>query len=283
MFYCLVQHPDIFNPAIKEPHYLSEDFPNVRVLKTPEEYEAMFADATDQHILVGEASVSYMYSQIAPQRIKDMNPVSKIILMLRNPLEIIHSWHAHSISILSENERDFQKAWELQDERATGKKIPPKCLEPFFLQYREIGQLGKYLRRLQDIFPPSQIRLIFHDDFKRDNQKTYQELLTWLGAPPFPDVQFRVMNASRSNRSQLLAHMTERHVGAGMTRHLRSLRKWFGLEDVSIRSKLRRMNRVVTERAPLDPEFKASLQAYFKEDVQLLSELSGRNLDHWLQ
>ncbi|MEC9375168.1 MAG: sulfotransferase [Pseudomonadota bacterium] len=282
MFYYLVQHPSIFNPVIKEPHYFSEDFPDLRVLKTPDEYQDLFVKASEREILMGESSVSYMYSKIAARRIKEMNPDSKIILMLRNPLEIIYSWHAHSVSILNENEHDFQKAWDLQDERAKGKNIPAKCIEPFFLQYREIGKLGKYLNQLREVFPSSQIKLIFYEDFKKSNQQTYNELISWLGATPYSGVQFRVMNASRINRSQLLAHITERHLGAGFTRRFAPLRKWLGLENVSLRGKLRRMNRVVTERPMLDPEFKFSLQRYFKEDVKLLSELSNRNLNHWL-
>jgi hypothetical protein len=283
MFYYLAQHPNIFNTGIKEPHYFCEDFPALRILRTPEQYAELFADATEEHQLIGEASVTYMYSKVAPQRIHEMNPDAKVILMLRNPLEIIQSWHSHSITTLNENENDFQKAWGLQDARAAGRHIPPKCAEPFFLQYREIGKLGKYLQKLKKVFPPAQIKLIFYEDFKADNRESYNGLLDYLGASPFVDVQFPVMNASRTNRSQLLAHVTERHLGASVARRLGPLRQWLGLDNVSIRSKLRRMNRVVKQREPLDPEFTLLLQEYFKDDVQLLSELSGRNLDHWLQ
>ncbi len=193
--------------------------------------------------------------------------------MLRNPVQIVQSLHMHSLAMLSEDERDFKKAWALQDMRAQGKRIPAKCLEPFFLQYREVGQLGKYLNRLRGIVPEQQIKLIFQEDLRTQVREVYDDLLEFLGAPPFDAVNFAVMNESKSNRSQLLAHVTERELGLQTARRLKPLRKLFGLENVSLRSKLRRFNRVKTKREPLDKEFEAMLKEYFSADVKLLEKL----------
>jgi hypothetical protein len=283
MFYYLVQHPNIYDTPSKEPHFLAEDFPGLNIVHSMEEYEALFAGAQDIHTLRGEGSLSYLYSKTAAHRIMELDPESKLILMLRNPIQIVQSLHMHSLAMLTEDEPDFKKAWALQDMRARGDRIPAKNLEPFFLQYREVGKLGKYLERLREIVPEQQIKLIFQEDLKTQVREIYDDLLEFLGAPPFEAVNFAVMNESKSNRSQLLAHVTERELGLRTARRLKPLRKFFGLENVSLRSKLRRFNRVKSKREPLDKEFEAMLKDYFRDDVKLLEKLSGRDLSHWLQ
>jgi hypothetical protein len=42
------------------------------------------------------------------------------------------------------------------------------------------------------------------------------------------------------------------------------------------------LNSAREERSPMDPKFRRRLVDVFREDIQLLSATTGRNLDHWL-
>jgi len=90
----LKQHPQIYIPAIKEPHYFASDLvdPIVRnVVRTKEDYLALFAKARNYKAR-GEASTSYFthWKQV-PERIKATIPDARIIILLRDPIERAYS------------------------------------------------------------------------------------------------------------------------------------------------------------------------------------------------
>lgn len=282
MFYYLTQHPNVYSPWIKEPHFLCSDFPRLSAVADEAHYYRLFRHAKPEHLAIGEASISYLYSEAALRRIRDINPEARIIVLARNPVDMIYSWHSHSLTTLNEDEPDFEKAWSLQHERSLGRKIPPHCLEPFFLQYREVGMLGKYVQNLYSQFPARSIKVIFNDDMRADLRGTYEDLLAFLDLPPFPDVSLRPMNDNKTIRSRFVARLTERNAGLRYTRRLQFIKEALGLGGVSLRAKLRKYNRVREKRPEMRPAFRRMLQQEFRDDIRLLAQLTGRNLDHWL-
>ena len=55
-------------------------------INTLSKYNSLFSSWIDEPI-IGEASVSYLFYPSVPERIKLYNENSKIIIMLRNPIE----------------------------------------------------------------------------------------------------------------------------------------------------------------------------------------------------
>ena len=282
MFYYLTQHPNVYDLWLKEPHFLCGDFPRLRGVADEAHYFGLFDRVTPEHLAIGEASVTYMYSDVALRRIREINPAARIILLVRNSVDMVYSWHSHSLGTLNEDEPDFEKAWALQAEREQGRRLPPQCLEPFFLQYRQVGMLGSYLQNIYKVFPRENVKVIFHDDIKADIQTTYDDLLTFLDLPPFAEVSFRPMNDNKTIRNRFIARLTERNAGVRYTRKFQWVKKALGLEKLSLRAKLRKFNRVRAARKPMRPEFRRTLLREFEPDIRLLGELTGRNLDHWL-
>src|SRR5438093_10106606 len=64
----LRQHPAIFLPATKEPHYFNIDMNSGGAIRNEEEYLRLFATAGDR-ARVGEASVYYLSSECAAREI----------------------------------------------------------------------------------------------------------------------------------------------------------------------------------------------------------------------
>src|SRR5215471_2980035 len=83
IFDYLAQHPEVFL-APKELHFFGSDlnYPTRKVNEV--EYLKWFESAKEER-RVGEASVWYFYSQLAPQEIKQFSPDARIIISLRNP------------------------------------------------------------------------------------------------------------------------------------------------------------------------------------------------------
>lgn len=52
-------HPNIFMPQVKEPHFFGGDLGAYPLVKTLDDYRRLFAESTEEHTRVGEASVYY--------------------------------------------------------------------------------------------------------------------------------------------------------------------------------------------------------------------------------
>ena len=86
-------HPDIFMSPRKDMHFFGSDLDFTKRSRfTQKEYEQFFEHATQKAI--GEASVWYLYSQKAAQEIAAYRPDMKIIIMVRDPIQIMY---AHTI------------------------------------------------------------------------------------------------------------------------------------------------------------------------------------------
>ena len=108
-------HPEVFMSVVKEPCYFSRDLAlddsgNFLVFGRDEKhYFDLFNDAGDAK-RVGEGSTRYLYSNDAPALILEAQPNPFAIAMLRNPVDMIQSLHAHKLAAGTEDEPDFEKA-----------------------------------------------------------------------------------------------------------------------------------------------------------------------------
>ena len=69
LYRALRQHPDIYLPKLKEPHFFSSDREGRTGISEPLNYFALFAEVTTERA-IGEASASYLASRLAAQRIR---------------------------------------------------------------------------------------------------------------------------------------------------------------------------------------------------------------------
>ena len=123
LYYYLKQHPDIYFPNFKEPHFFGSDLirRNGAYNLSLDEYQDLFK--TDKKI-IGEASTFYIFSKDAPEEIYNFNPKAKIIIMLRDLVDLVHSLHSQFVFSGDEVIEDFTQALELEDSRLSGNSIP---------------------------------------------------------------------------------------------------------------------------------------------------------------
>lgn len=203
----LRSHPNIYISQPKEPHYFAEDLiKNRRFAKKLEEYLSLFKFADSSHMAIGEASVFYLYSSIALQRIREFNPNAKIVVMIRNPIDLVYSLHSQLLYIESEDRVNFEDAWDLQDVRKLGQEIPPLCRGEKLLQYSEIGKLGAQIEKLFEIFPRCQILVINFERFSSFTKDVYEQVLTFLGVPSDGKEYFPRINSNKSKNPQPLSN-----------------------------------------------------------------------------
>src|ERR1700742_937815 len=110
MYTYLKQHPDIYLSLLKEPIYFGSDLTRQPLAVTDEaSYLSLFAGAGDARV-IGEGSVFYLMSTRAADEVKAFSPAARILIMLRDPLEMMHSLHALYLRSGNEDLADLDEA-----------------------------------------------------------------------------------------------------------------------------------------------------------------------------
>ncbi len=288
MSHYLGHHPQICFSRPKEPHFFSL----LRQLQphlTVEDYlNHCFPHYDPQrHRVLGEGSVSYLYDRTAIRRILDHNPEARFIVMVRNPVDLVYSYHARLVALLDEDMEDFATAWRLQAVRAQGERIPKTCRNPFLLQYGEIGRIGKHLERLLRQVGRERCLILVFDDFVADPLRSYRRVLDFIGVPYDGRTEFPPRESNKYPRSRLLQRWLKRPPAqvASFVATLEHQRRRKRLKKRSPLKRLRKWllkkNEVYRPRPPLAPEMRAELLQTFEEDIGRLEHLLGRDLSHW--
>jgi hypothetical protein len=283
LFQYLSEHPNVFACEPKEPHYFATDISGMRTINTKEAYFNLYQEAQDKHLAIGDASVFYLYSKEAVGHIKELDPKAKIIVMLRDPVEMVHSLHSQVVYSRDENELDFEKAWDLIPERKRGQALGKYTRDPQTLFYDEIAKYGDQLERVYSIFPEEQVRVIFFEDFKKDTAGVYQKTLDFLGLP-FHQANLDPVNQNKKQRLQWLANFTERPPQVLVKPYLQ-IKKVLGLEgkEFGLKQPLANLNVTEVKRETLSEAVQQKMIDNYREDIRKLSRITGRNLDHWLK
>jgi hypothetical protein len=267
---------------IKEPHFFAKDLGTYPRVKTLEEYTDLFARSTDNHLMVGEASVYYLRSSVAIPNIREFNPEARIIAMFRNPVDMVYSLHSQLLYVSEESVSDFESAWRLQERRQQGFDLPPASRGSFLVQYADVGRFGTQTQRLLSTFPREQVKLILYDDFAASPQAVYDDIIRFLGIPHDHRTDFPQVNENKRARMAWLRNFYRKPPPA-LRDAVRSLKQAVGAEGIgAVKKKLVDLNTVKARRPPLSPELRAELVEAFRDEVALLSRLLNRDLRHWV-
>ncbi len=275
----LKNHPGVFLPNIKEPHYFTEDYPGAREVTTEDEYLSLYlgAGAGQQR---GDASASVIHSDVAIDRILGRYPQAKFIVLLREPVAAVRSFHGELLHNLNEDIADFEKAWRLQAARSEGNKVPATCRESRFLQYQEIFHYQKHLLELFEKVPPEQRLVLVFEEFFSDPRAGYLQVLNFLGMEDDGRIDFGAVNGARRHRFRWLAEIHRRSVdGGGPTyRAFKYVLSSLAIHPSNI---LARFNRKAGGKPEISRIFEAELREHFLADVETVEHLLGRKIECW--
>jgi len=275
-------HPQVFVSTPKEPHYFATDLPGYRDVKTLREYERLFAAATPDQACVGEASVFYLYSLQAASRARASAPDARILILVRNPLDLVISYHSQLVYSRDESERDFSKAWELIRFRKAGMQIPTLCRDHKVLWYDEIARLGEQSERWLHQFGERRVKFVCFDDFVADTATVYRGIVEFLGLDDDQRTEFPQVNPRKSQRNDYIANFTER-TPPTLVRAAMAAKRILGIQNWGILNMLRRWNTTITQPVEPGPRMRQEILDNYEDDILHLGRLMGTSLDHWLQ
>jgi hypothetical protein len=188
----LREHPAIAGPPWKEVSFFDRHFwrgdawyrghfPNRLYLRR-------MRTRTGVEPIVGEASPSYVFHPLAPQRVAALVPDVRLIVLVRNPIDRALSHYHHEVALGREALR-FEEALEQEETRLEGE--PARMLDPRYFShawwnftYLSRGRYAEQLERWLEIFPRERLLVVPSEDLLDRPDETYGHVLEFLGAPP---------------------------------------------------------------------------------------------------
>ena len=190
----LIQHPSISPTITKEINYFNKYYDrgsNWYRVCFPFKFHKYFAQTLQKkNFLTGEASIRYFDHPHAPERIKQLIPNVKFIILLRNPIDRAYSQHSMIVRGRLE-ELTFEQA--IKDEKERTSEEYEKMLKDknyysdnyFHYAYLNRGIYVDKLKRWMDVFPKEQFLIMQTKDFFDDPSKIYHKTLDFLNLPQF--------------------------------------------------------------------------------------------------
>jgi hypothetical protein len=280
----LRQHPQVFVTHPKEPKYwLCDDAPPPHYcgpgdrhsqqewIWRRDAYGRLFEHAPENQ-LRGEATPFYLWSRGAHRRIGEMLPEVKLVAVVRDPVDRAYSNWMHLWCDGLEPVGDFEAAFARQDERVRRGWAP-------FWRYRGLGLYGEQLAHLREYVDPARILVLRYGALVERPRETVDQVCRFLGLE-----EGHVDTIPRDNarhfvppgpRPRLLGPVVRGAAGAAQflpPELWRSASKPLvdalgGSPDAS--------------RPRLQPEQRARLIAGFRDDIDLLGELTGDDYSPW--
>lgn len=276
----LRQHPDVQFAPVKEPNHFNSDMQMRRGVRAPtyrdpDLYNALFENLNAPRR--GEASVWYLYSQIAIPRIVQRYPDARFVVCLRPPADAVRSMHAYSLKLGGEDLPRLRDAWNAETQRRNQKRIPKGVHIVQSLYYRDIYRFAEQLERAQQHVAPEQLHCVLLEDLKQHPRETTQRVFDFLQVDSKFEPRPVVANSTRSHRKRPFAHLSRR---------LPRLRRWV-VQNTSPALRLRiegALARTLKQRTPsqqIDASILSEIQTHFAPEVVRLSEFLKRDLTHW--
>jgi len=280
LYHALRAHPQVFMPDNKEPHFFA--FPpgplsfggprdherHGRTITDPTAYARLFAGRRADQI-AGEASTYYLYSPIAPARIRESLPDVRLVAILREPARRAFANYLHLVRQGFETAATFEEGLAREPGRI-------RAGWDFFWRYRDMGFYHRQLTRYFEVFGRDRILVTFHDDFQKDPARLVRAVYTFLGVDPSftPDLSRRVNRSGvpKSRRLQQLLATPPPPVR-------RLARRWLSADR---RGRLAEfVGRLNLSRPDLPETTLARLRRDYEADIVALEQLLGVDLSGW--
>jgi hypothetical protein len=215
LFHYFKKHKEVFMPEQKQLYFFAKDHNEYRKKHEKfntdhyskyynykfEDYISRF-DFQENINVYGDITPDYIYSKTAPLDIYEYNKNAKILVILREPLSFLKSFHSQLIQSGREHEADFYKALSYQETRLKDVFKNDEQSPPFYFQYDELVNYLKLVKSYHDKFKDN-FKIIFYDDFRRDNKSTLDNICDFLDIKKFDHIKNIESNVSMQGINKL--------------------------------------------------------------------------------
>jgi Sulfotransferase domain len=154
-------------------------------------------------LVTGESSPYYLFHPLALERIRELLPDARLIVVLRNPVDRAYSQYNHSRQMGAEPLETFEAGLAAEAGRLDG-ELEKMLADPFYNSFSHYnhsylarGLYVEQLERLYRLFDERQILLEAAEDLSRHTEAVYLRVLEFLGLPARRLSQYPPQNVRR--------------------------------------------------------------------------------------
>jgi hypothetical protein len=270
----LGQHPEIFLPRVKEPHFFSNDVVWERGVET---YVRTHFERAAGFAVRAEVTPHYLFYEKAARRIAKVLPAShqRLLVILRDPVARAYSLYWNMVHEGHET-LSFEEALAQEDGREGVPEI--ERLGGIRWQYYASGLYAKQLECWFRYFTRERFLFVLTEDLQSDPAGTMDRVFSFVGLTPLKSIDTAPRNVAALPRSAALQRFLRRP---------NRIRKLLGTLlptrwKVNLVESMLRANRRRFEYPPMHVETERVLRERFAADVEQLQSLIGRDLSAWL-
>jgi hypothetical protein len=233
------------------------DLPSPKHTRDLEEYLQNWASAESVPMRL-DASTWYLFSNVAASSIARMSPEARIVVHLRDPVDLLVSLHNHHLFLELEPEPDFETAvfaQRLHDTEEFRRSI----------DYLDVVRLAGQLQRYYEHFPKEMITFVDFTTIARDPEEAYFKLLDDLGLSRIPLPEYAHRNPGRRQRVH------------GVNQRFKGRKSVVGR---GVGKVVRKLNTSVGS-PPVDQGVRRRILEAITPDIDELAELLSRDLSDW--
>ena len=278
LYHYFKAHPRLFLPELKEPHYFSmpeysidcQNIPGKGSLQTDLVYDEkhyldLYAGCRDDQIAL-DCSTSYLNYPSSAERIHKFNPQSKILAILRHPVERAFSAYSH---LSRENVEHLNLRDALKEE---SRRIALNY--GGLWKYRQDGHYTNNLIHFEKIFGRSRMKVVLFDDLLADPAALLKDIYLFLNLPSVPPKNFLQHNVSGKVRLRALFSFVKYPSPAkAIAKKILPLRL---LQSIKARTLTR-----LTDKLVIPADIALELSQYYQKEIYALESWMGRDLEDW--
>lgn len=271
----LKQHPEIFIPAFKEPHFfdIPENYNN-----GIEWYEKNYFRNINKKI-IADFTPSYFFEKQVPKRIfNDLGEDMKFVILLRHPVDRAYSHYLHSVRDKNEYV-SFEEALRKEDNRIDKFIKNKDYLSYLRNSYYHQGLYGEMIERYLQYFSLDNFLFIqFENEFIIDRKNVIDKLLIFIGLETEIDLNLDLRsNPASKERSKFLKQLMKKK--GWWRRVLKFIFPSIQIRQI-IRNQVQRANLKEFQIEKLSEKLKKDLyNEYFKEDIIKFEKLTNKKLN----
>jgi hypothetical protein len=210
MFQYLNQHPNVLRSIRKDVFYFDDNFE-----KGLTWYRSFFPSLDEKkrserrlggEVMTFEGATYYMFHPLAADRIRATLPSTKIVMLLRDPVQRAISHYKHNVNGGLE-ELSMREAFEREAGRLDG-EAERIISQPGYvshnhnhLSYLARGRYAEQLARWLKVFPQEQMLVLVADDFFHDPDQGFRTVCRFVGMPEISLSAYPQVGAQKTEKT----------------------------------------------------------------------------------
>ena len=178
----LIEHPDIYPALHKEIHFFDRNYHrglNWYRANFPLSITKNIKKIQNKDFVTGEATPDYLLHDSVSQKIKETIPSTKLIAVLRNPIDRAYSHYNMRVNT-GDEKLSFEEAIKKEPER-----INKGGHDHVLFSYLHRGHYAQHLKNWLNLFSQKQLLVIETSQLEKNFQKTYDDVCSYLGISSF--------------------------------------------------------------------------------------------------